>query len=76
MESSATVERSVISINDYELIDEAMTDLSNKYNSSLINRQIGRLLAKLDVVVEDYCLTKILPNKKKQNANGTCGIRN
>ena len=53
LESSATVERSVISINDYELIDEAMTDLSNKYNSSLINRQIGRLLAKLDVVVED-----------------------
>jgi len=53
MESTPTVERSVISINDYELIDEAMTDLSNKYNSSLINRQIGRLLAKLDVVVED-----------------------
>ena len=53
MESPPTVERSVISINDYELIDEAMTDLSNKYNSSLINRQIGRLLAKLDVVVED-----------------------
>ena len=52
MESTPTVERSVISINDYELIDEAMTDLSNKYNSSLINRQIGRLLAKLDVVVE------------------------
>ena len=53
MESTPTVERSVISINDYELIDVAMTDLSNKYNSSLINRQIGRLLAKLDVVVED-----------------------
>ena len=53
MESTATLERSVISINDYELIDEAMTDLSNKYNSPLINRQIGRLLAKLDVVVED-----------------------
>ena len=53
MESTPTVERSVISINDYELIDEAMTDLSNKYNSSIINRQIGRLHAKLDVVVED-----------------------
>ena len=52
MESTPTVERSVISINDYELIDEELTDLSNKYNSSLINRQIGRLLANLDVVVD------------------------
>jgi len=37
-----------INQNDYELIEEALTDLSNKYNSTLINRQIGRLLAHLD----------------------------
>ena len=28
----------------FELIDEALTDLSNKYNNTLINRQIGRIL--------------------------------
>ncbi len=38
----------IINQNDYELIEEALTDLSNKYNNTLINRQIGRLLAHLD----------------------------
>ena len=37
-----------ITQNDYELIEEALTDLSNKYNNTLFNRQIGRLLAHLD----------------------------
>ena len=37
-----------ITQNDYELIEEALTDLSNKYINTLINRQIGRLLAHLD----------------------------
>ena len=32
----------------FELIEEALTDLGNKYNTSLINRQCGRILARLE----------------------------
>ena len=35
----------------FELIEEALTDLGNKYNTSLINRQIGRILYTLDMRV-------------------------
>ena len=35
----------------FELIDQALTDLSNKYNNTLINRQIGRILYTLDMRV-------------------------
>ena len=36
----------------FELIEEALTDLGNKYNSTLINRQIGRILYTLDMRVQ------------------------
>tara|TARA_B100001250_G_C19359568_1_gene597038 strand:- start:151 stop:309 length:159 start_codon:yes stop_codon:yes gene_type:complete len=45
-----------VSQDQFELIDEALTDLSNKYNSTLINRQIGRILYTLDMRV-DYNVT-------------------
>ena len=35
----------------FELIEEALTDLGNKYNTTLINRQIGRILYTLDMRV-------------------------
>jgi|ETNmetMinimDraft_21_1059911.scaffolds.fasta_scaffold39694_3 hypothetical protein len=37
-----------INQSEYELIVEALTDLANKFNSPLINRQIGRIEAKLE----------------------------
>ena len=41
-----------INQSEYELIQEALTDLANKFNSTLINRQIGRLEAKLENLIE------------------------
>jgi len=41
-----------INQSEYELIQEALTDLANKFNSTLINRQIGRLEAKLEKLIE------------------------
>ena len=41
-----------INQSEYELIQEALTDLGNKFNSTLINRQIGRLEAKLEKLIE------------------------
>ena len=35
----------------FELIEEALTDLGNKYNTTMINRQIGRILYTLDMRV-------------------------
>ena len=42
-----------INQSEYELIQEALTDLANKFNSTLINRQIGRLEAKLEKLIEE-----------------------
>ena len=41
-----------ITQSEYELLVEALTDLSNKFNSPLINRQVGRLEAKLETILE------------------------
>ena len=41
-----------INQSEYELIQEALTDLANKFNSTLINRQIGRLESKLEKLIE------------------------
>ena len=45
-----------INQSEYELIVEALTDLSNKFNSTLINRQIGRIEAKLEKHVGETLL--------------------
>ena len=42
----------MVTQDQFELIDEALTDLGNKYNSTLINRQIGRILYTLDMRVQ------------------------
>ena len=42
-----------INQSEYELLIEALTDLSNKFNSPLINRQIGRLESKLEKLIEN-----------------------
>tara|TARA_B000000532_G_C18652307_1_gene313128 strand:+ start:86 stop:229 length:144 start_codon:yes stop_codon:yes gene_type:complete len=41
-----------ITQSEYEMLVEALTDLSNKFNSTLINRQVGRLEAKLEKLIE------------------------
>ena len=38
----------LVTQDQFELIEEALTDLGNKYNTSLINRQCGRILARLE----------------------------
>ena len=41
-----------ITQSEYEMLIEALTDLSNKFNSTLINRQVGRLESKLEKLIE------------------------
>tara|TARA_B100001250_G_C19227455_1_gene540700 strand:- start:338 stop:514 length:177 start_codon:yes stop_codon:yes gene_type:complete len=47
----------VITMDEYELINEALLSYTNTLNGgkgiTLINRQAGRLLAKLDTFVEE-----------------------